>query len=327
MKRTEIKFIALIWLLGFLLTSHGQVAHAVGKVPLRVGYLPLLPQVPLVVSYENDHLNLDNIELELVKYNSFTSLEAALRVEAIDIASLPVPIVLSMVTDGHKIKIIGTCHSGGSQLMATAQGSLETVRGNLIGVPGLDSNENLRLSQVCGAMNLRHGLDYKPIGVPFNTVINDLKAKKLDAIYLPEPFGTIAEKEQIAVAIKGQQGKLTGAMGTVLVIRSKILKENKTGVEEWLRSLIKSCRFIEKDVEEFRARQTTIIQSSYFQYPESIVATSLVERKGDLRFDRFTPSIEDIKKHMDLALQMKIITKSVDLDTLVSLELIKQVSE
>jgi ABC-type nitrate/sulfonate/bicarbonate transport system substrate-binding protein len=262
MERFKKIIIRLFLFLIFLLICGGEAFCIQDKIALRVGYLPLLSQTPLVVSYENDRLSFKYIMIELVRYNSFTALEAAMRVGAIDVASLPVPIVLNMAAEGHKIKIIGACSSGGARLMARTEGGLETVRGHLIGVPGLDSNENLELSQVLGAMNLRPGLEYKTIGVTFNRAISNLKSNNLDALYLPEPFGTIAEREKIAYEIQGQKDKLTGTLGTVLVIRSEILEKYEKGTKEWLMSLVKSCRFIENDVKQSGARQTAIIKET-----------------------------------------------------------------
>jgi ABC-type nitrate/sulfonate/bicarbonate transport system substrate-binding protein len=324
MERFKKMIIAPVLSLILLIAFGGNAFCAQGKITLRVGYIPLLSQMPLIVSYENDRLNFNNITPELVRYNSFTALEAAMRVGAVDVASLPVPIVLNMAADGHKIKIIGICHSGGSRLVARNKGGLETLRGSLIGVPGLDSNENLKLRQVLGDINLRPGLEYKTIGVTFNSVIHNLKVKKLDSLYLPEPFGTIAEREKIAYEIQGQKGKLTGTLGTVLVIRSEILKKYKKGTKEWLISLVKSCRFIENDVKQSGARQIAIIQTSYFQFPKAVVIDALVNHKGDLKFDQYVPDPEKLKNYMDLATQMRILTKSVDLNDLLSFNLMKE---
>ena len=303
-----------------------QIAGSQDRLALRVGYLPILAQLPLVVSYENDRLSFDSLDLELVKYNSFTSLEAAFRVGAIDVAALPVPIVFSVAGDGHKVNIIGSFHTGGSRLVARVQGNLESNRGKLIGVPGLDSNENLRLNQVLGEINLRQGLDYKTIEVPFNTAVNDLKATKLDAIYLPEPLGTIVENDKIAVAVEGQKDKLTGTLSTVLVIHSEIIKKNQVSIQEWLFSVVRGCRFIEEDINMAGARQTAIIQRTYFNFPVDIVAVSLAKRKGGLKFEQFVPQYEKLREYLELATQMKLLKKSVDLNSLINFELIQQVS-
>jgi ABC-type nitrate/sulfonate/bicarbonate transport system substrate-binding protein len=327
MERFKKMVMRLFLFLILLLVCGGDAFCAQDKTALRIGYLPLLSQAPLVVSYENDRLNFASIIPELVRYNSFTALEAAMRVGAIDIASLPVPIALNMAAEGYKIKIIGACSSGGSRLMARKEGDLETVRGHLIGVPGLDSNENLNLSQVLGAMNLRPGLEYKTIGVTFNSAIKNFKSQNLDALYLPEPFGTIAEREKIAHEIQGQKDKLTGTLGTVLVIRSEILEKYEKGTKEWIMSLEKSCRFIENDIKQSGARQTAIIQKSYFNFPEAVVIDALVNHKGDLEFDQFVPDQKKIKVYMDLASKMQILTKSVDLNALLSLNLMKKAGE
>jgi len=326
---SHVERILIVWILflSLVLAGAGQVVSAGGKVGLRVGYVPLLSQLPLVVSFENDRMDLEKVEPQLVRYTSFTSLEAAMRVGAIDLASLPIPIALSMTADGHKIKIIGTCHRGGSRLVARTKGDLGSVRGNLIGVPGLDSGENLKLSQVLGAADLRPGLDFKTIGVSLTTAINDLKAEKIDALYLPEPFGTIAEKEKIAVEVEGQEGKLTGTLDTVLVIRSEVFEKRKEAVEEWLESLVKNCRFIENDIKKSGAKQTAIIQGPYFDYPEAIVISALLKGNGGLEFDRFVPSAEEIGGYMDLATQMKLLTKSVDLNSLISVDSMEKLSK
>jgi len=327
MKRFEINLVVLTLAISFLLNcfAFAKVADAKAKVLLRVGYLPVLSQLPLIVSYENDWMTMDRVKLKLDRYNSYNSLEAALRVGAIDVASIPVPMALSIAADGYPIKIIGTMHRGGARLMAKTEGGFETLKGKLIGVPGLDSDENLKLSQVLSAANLRPGLDYKTIGVPFNTVIHDLKTNRLDAIYLPEPYGTIAQKEKLCDEVKGQKEQLAGTFRTVLVIRSGIMKKKKSAVNEWLVSLKDSCRFIEDDISKSGANQTALIQGAYFNFSKSIVIESLSNRNGGLKFDLSTPQRKKIKKSLDLAFQMKMLTKSVNLDNLISEKLIKRV--
>jgi len=304
-----------------------QTAHAQDKVTLQVGYVPLLTQLPLVISYENNHLNFIRIDLKLIKYTSFTSLEAALRVGAIDAASIPVPIALSIAADAHecdlcRITILGAIHRGGSVLVAENKGGLEAIREKLVGVPGLDSAENLLLKESLATIGLRFGLDYKTIGIPFEAAIKHLKAGKLQGLYLPEPFGTIAEQEGLAVTVDGQQGHLSGTLTTVLVIHSNTLKTRSSAVGEWLMSVINSCRFIENDIQDFGGKQTAIIQSSYFGYPREIVADSLAQRKGDVSFGHDLPSVEELQEFMRLASEVKLIMRSVDWESLVAPDLL-----
>ncbi len=321
-----MKKVVLTWI--FWIVVGCQIARAQEKTSLRVGYVPLINQLPLIVSYAKDHLNFTHIDLELTKYTSFTSLEAAVRVGAIDAASLPVPIALSIAADSRqcescRIMIIGAIQRGGSMLVVKASGGLENLQDTLIGVSGLDTAENLRLKEALSTNNLRFGLDYKTIAVPFDSGIKYLRTGKLGALYLPEPFGTLAEQEQLAFAVEGQKDQLTGNLETVLVIHSDMLKIHFFGVEEWLISLFNSCRFIEHDLQHSGGRQTARIQSSYFGYPEEIVTASLSQRRGDIRFQYFSPELEELQELMQLALEMKLIMKSVNWDTVISADLSK----
>ncbi|MBF0549537.1 MAG: ABC transporter substrate-binding protein [Deltaproteobacteria bacterium] len=327
MKQLGIILLGSICFWSLFSAGQMEVTFAAEKVTLRVGYLPLLPQLPLIVSYENDRMSFSHIDLRLDKYNSFTALEAAFRVKAIDAASIPVPIALSIAADDPNIKVLGTCHIGGSRLVAGTPGGLESVRGKLIGVPGFDSSENLMLDKVLQEVKLRCGIDYRVIEAPFNTAIDNLKAKELDALFLPEPFGTMAEKEKIAVAVEGQKGRLTGTLTTILVIRTDVLESNPAGVEEWLKSLVNACRFIEKDVTGSGAKQTAVMQTSYFHFPQEIVIESLINRRGDLKFDHFIPDPNEIKILFDLATQAKLINKSIDFNRLIHVDLMKRITQ
>lgn len=259
-----------------------------GETPgssLHIGYVPLISQLPLVVSYDNDSLRYSSVNVTLVKYRSFNSLEAALRVGAIDVADLPLPVVFNIAGDGVGIKIIGQYHSGGSILEGTKLGNVSEFRGKIIGVPGLRSNENLAIIQRLSEEKLRYGLDYKTLKVPFNTVLQNLEAGKINAMYFPEPYGSIAEKNHLAMQMEKQDQNLSGGTTTVLVARSDILQtHSKEAMEEWMRSLTGACAFIENDISTLSAEQTAIIQEPYFGFERALVSSSLVKRCGGIRF-------------------------------------------
>jgi ABC-type nitrate/sulfonate/bicarbonate transport system substrate-binding protein len=293
---------------------------------LRIGYLPAVTQLPLVVAYENDRLNLKTVQVRLNRYNSYTAVEAALRVGAIDFASLPVPLVLNMAADGQPIKLLGADHVGGSRLVATQKGDLLSLRGHLVGLPGLDTSENIYLSQAMLANKLRPGLEYKTIRITFSTVIDDFKTGKLDAVYLPEPYGTIIESDKLAVAVDQQEGSLAGKLDAVWVVRAEFLDKNGPAVEEWLRSLAGSCRFIENDADKSGGRQTAIIQGSYFGFAQEVVTAALEKHAGGLKFAPVLPQIQALQDMSETASRLKILTKSVDLKSLVDLEPLRRIS-
>ena len=284
-----------------------------------VGYIPLLAQLPLVVSYENDRVNYSHTIIKLVRFRSFASLEAALRVGAIDAADLPLAEVLSIVADHIPIKIIGQYHSGGSVFESLEMKSVAESKGKIIGVPGLRSAENLEIIRILSAQNLRYGLDYKTIKVPFNTVLESLKAGKINAIFFPEPYGSIAENDGTARQMEVHEKTPVKVLTSVLAIRSELLEEKyKMALSEWLSSLARSCLFIEEDIASLSARQTAIIQEPYFGFPRELVSSSLVNRRGMIRFSYEKPDKKVIATYQQYFLDAKILTDRVDIDTLVS---------
>jgi ABC-type nitrate/sulfonate/bicarbonate transport system substrate-binding protein len=292
-------------------------AQSKEKTIIRVGYVPLVNQLPLIVAHENAHSF--KFDFNLIKYASYTSLEAAMRVGAIDAASIPVTKVLSIHADGIPIKIVGTIHRGGSTLVSRKKGGLDVLASALVGVPGLDSCENLEIKKLLSEKNLRFGIDYKTIGIPFHTAIQYLKGGKLDALFLPEPFGYMAEKQGIAGSIDISQGLTAKKIFTGLVIQSRLLDENADESLQFMKSIIEACRFIETDIRLSEGRQTAIIQTHYFGYPEDMIADLLVRRRGAIRFDQFFPDPKQLHETMRLASEMKLIMKSVDLDTIYSI--------
>ena len=316
-------FFGIVMFLVFSVFLH-PVVHAEATVQsLRIGYVPLISQLPLVVSYDNDRLNYSKVKVTLVKYSSLNSLEAALRVGAIDIADLPLPVAFSIAQDGIAIKILGQCHSGGSVLARGEFNELSNFRGKTIGVPGLRSNENMDLIKLLAGEKLRYGLDYKTIKVPFNTVLQNLEAGRINAMYFPEPYGSMAEKSHLAMQMEKQEKELSGRLTTVLAARSDILQNHyREAMEEWIRSLTAACVFIENDIKTLSAEQTAIIQEPYLGFDRNLVSSSLSKQRGEIQFSFVIPKKNILHMYLQQALELKILLQPVDIDDLLSFDVV-----
>ncbi len=312
-----------LWLMTAALLWPGPVP-ADNRLELNVGYVPVLPQAPLVASYVNNRYALKTVRLSLVRYNSFTALEAGVRMGAVHVAALPVPIVLGVAGDGYAVKIIGAVHKGGLRLINRSGGDMGSLKQKLIGVPGLDAAENLHLIAAMDAAGLRYGLDYKTIGVSFDTVIDEYEAENLDALCLPAPFGEIVTSRGEGFDITAQSEALSGNLSTVLIVHEDLLVYYRREIREYLKSLIAACRFIEKDIAEFGGRQTAIMQTDYFGFPEDVFAQALVRRSGGLTFSGFIPDPDEINRLMERAFRIKLLSKSVNLPSLLSLDVMRE---
>ncbi len=291
---------------------------------LRVGYIPILSQLPLIITYENDRIDFETIKLKLIKYNSYTSLEAAIRVGAVDVADIPAVTAFSMVADGITIKIFGATHEGGAVLIGGVKGGMQSLRGALIGVPGLDSAENLKLHHALESLGQRPGLDFKTIDVPFLMAIPELKKNHFKGLFLPEPFGTLAEGELAGFKIEGQEEYLADKiLDTVLVGRSEFINSNQACLSEWIQGLVRACEYLEKDIMETGGMQTALAQEKYFGFSKEIVKESLGQRKGGMKFVPFLPKNNQLRFYLEKAMKIRILTKSVDLDHLTAYSFMK----
>jgi len=310
----------VLWLYLIYLAT---ISSAMGleKNQLRVGYLSLLPQLPIIVSYENDRLNFNHVDVELIKFTSFTSVEAALRVGAIHAASIPIPIILSIVSNLHDCKecdlrIVGATHIGGSTLVSKSSGDIHSLKGQMIGVPGLDSVEAFFMMDIMAEKGFQFGLDYKCIGITFDSAIKDIQSDKIKAFYLPEPWPSIAVKKAGAAFM--DEPLFDVDQPTTLLVMSEKMMSHELPTTEWLQSIVRACDFIENDITKTNAMQVAIIQQKYFNFSKETVIQSLTQRKGGIQFKPKIPDIDYINKVMTKATELKLIMRSVAFDQLLN---------
>ncbi|HBA84091.1 MAG TPA: hypothetical protein DCZ95_08360 [Verrucomicrobia bacterium] len=314
-----------LWLLPacWLTAQSSLAADADANPALRIGYLPIDANLPLVVSFENDQMRFQAGRPSLHQFRSDTAIEAAIRVGAIDVAAVSAPVAYAMAADEVPMLVLGVCHRGGSRLIGRTGGRLEDLRGKVVGVPGLDSSENIRLAQAAAKVGLRPGLDYRTIRVPYRTALDDLKAGRLDAVLFPEPLGALAEDSALGKPMEAGGGLFDGALGAVLVARKDYIREHPEAVNEWLKSIAVACSFIELDIRENGAQQTAIFQSKYMSVPRETAARILAQRAGGLRFEAAAADRALFASYRDTALALHLITRSIELNDVLNLSIIE----
>ncbi len=240
-------------------------------------------------------------------------MEAAIRVGATDAALVPLPIALSLSADEVAIKILGSLSRGGSMLIARNPGDYSSLRGKIIGVPGLESSENILLKQILDGKNLRYGLDYKVISVPISSVLNDLKSGRVDAIIFPEPFGSIALSEGYGFTIDDSEKDLHDLLSMVIVVKDSLLHSAKhNALAEWLQNLIKTCETLNEGVKTGNFGHL----AGFYQRKEAI-DLAIANNSGGIRFNPQPPNYDEIRHYLEKIIQMKIVYKLIALENLV----------
>lgn len=305
MKRNQFYFI------GLLLTSI-VLSHAKNKIV--IGYIPLISQLPLVVQYENEKINKHSFDMELVQYRSTTALEAAVRVGAVNIAVLPTPQIISIKADGVDVVTLGSIAKGGSSLFTNLD-SVDSLKGKVIGLTGFDSSENFLLQKVFAEFDLLAGVDFKVIGVSLSTVVKDLESSTLDAIYLPEPYGSLAKENNLGNFL--EVDGLSGVQNDLLVVQRSFLDEKAKILQEWMKLLSKSIAFINQDIKNGNSAILAKLQRSYLNIPEKVFLKSINQKVGNISFSIESVNKELFSEYYSKTQSLKIITRSVDVDQLV----------
>jgi ABC-type nitrate/sulfonate/bicarbonate transport system substrate-binding protein len=286
-------------------------------VLLRIGYLPVLSQLPLIVSYDRDRFSYKKVRIELTGFKSYISLEAAFRVKAIDIAYLPIPTIYGMKAEGIDILVGNSLHRGGSSLIMGAQEREKNGSATLYGIPGLMSSELFILDNSLSSGGLKNGDDFKIVAVQLERAIDELEQGHLDGLLLPEPYPTIASR-QLAKKILPIQLITTEDIDTpqaaLVFNRNIVINGNKGGLLEWLDSIEHACQFLEEDIQHYNGAQTILTQQQYFGFEPSLVRQAFSNLQLSLSFSSKNIAIPDLEGTLEKMIFLKLLHKSINVN-------------
>lgn len=266
------------------------------KNEIRIGYLPVVPHLPVVMAYEADRHALQRSTVRLYKYNSSTGLEAAFRVGAIDLAILPLPEILAMAEDGVGIQAVASLCRGGSRLYLRKRYSGDSSFSDLtIGVPGLASVEHLELVRFLQQQGLQLGIDYTTFDVGIDTsTLEALRKGKIDAFFLPEPLPSraIASLPGITGSLVAMPGQAEYLHSLLAVHEDLLSPERLPALLEWLAALKRATNRLTRELAAGYVAQPAISQAAYLAVPRQLMETLLTDAGSYLQcgFERVEPA-------------------------------------
>jgi len=99
------------------------------------------------------------------------------------------------------------------------------------------------------------GVDVSPkwVEVPFPEMISGVKAKSIDAGYMPEPFMSAARDGGLRQVVDNTEGPNKGLAGSTYVSSQKFLDDNPDTAAAFARAMYKAGGDLEKNEDELRA--------------------------------------------------------------------------
>lgn len=284
------------------------------KVKMTIGVLPIEDTLPFFVAEEKGYFKSDDLEVELITFDSAHERDAAFQAGKID-AFLGDPIAAASFENAGKdvsiatIVLGATPEEGRFAIFAAPESnitSLEQLKGTEIAV----SNNSI-IEYFVDELLLSKGFDdseIKKIEIPKIPVRLDmLLSNQAKAAALPDPLASLAELKGAKLIIDDTQGQ--NLTQTILAFDQKYLKEHEVSVRELLKALSKAVDDINKDPESFK---DLLVEKA--KLPEPIKESYKVNKFPEPQL----PKQEDIDRVLEWMDSKDLLDKDITYQNLVA---------
>ncbi len=244
----------LLMLAVFILTASSAPASA----PLKIGLLPIEDAVPFYVAEQEKMYAKENLQVELIPFQSALERDSALSAGAID-GAIDDPIGAILLDKGQgRLKITSIClgekpAEGIFAILAAPGSGLKTVS-DLKGVEIAVSNSTI-IEYVTDRMLARQGFKAEEIKkievVKMPIRMQMLLSDAVKAATLPEPLASIAVNKGARVLVNDATGEESLSQ-TIIVFRAETLKNQRSEIAAFFRAYKGAVQALNGDPEKFR---------------------------------------------------------------------------
>ena len=251
------KFIFIYLLLIFLVLPSCKM----GGRKIRLGILPFIDALPLVVADSEGIFKQEGVDVELIFFNSTLEQDEALMSGSLD-GALNDPInFFRLIKNGINAKIVcetyhTTSHSLMFGLMAAPYCGIRTVkdiRDEQVAISWGTINEFI-LDQIIASEGIPSGritkLEIKAMPVRYQMLISG----SIRMALLPEPLVSKGLKDGAHLIA---DDRVLDAMATVIIFKSAFLEENKSAIKKFISSYNKSVKIVNSFPEKYREIMVT----------------------------------------------------------------------
>lgn len=303
----------------FLIGGTGSPSRAADKFDLKVGYLPILDHLTLLVSQAQENDQFQHLTVKVKLFKEWDEMVGALKAKVIDAAFILAPLAMDLFNEGVPIKTILLAHRNGSAITIKKDLSITTpadLKGKIIAIPHRKSTHTALLNHYLLRGNLSLA-DVSPRVIAPPNMLQALQLGKIDGFIVAEPFGSKAQSLGIGKILVLTKDIVNYHVECIVVVNEKIIETHPAALQEWIASLIRAGRWIEEDKEKNGARLVAqTVAGKYFVHNEQTVIDGLLNPSDRIVFSDLNPVAADFKIIMDISLQANLI-KEVDLESFI----------
>ena len=310
--KKNMKTLTQFALMVIILTISIGSSFAFTKTHLKVGYLPILDHLTLLVSHAQDRCAFQQVEIEPKMFKAWGEMVGALKAGVIDAAFMLSPLAMDLFNQKVDIKTILLAHRDGAAITVKSNQAIHSaadLRDKIIAIPDRKATHTALLNHYSRSA----GISLKDVQTKVIAPPNMIKAMllgKIDAFIVAEPFGTKAQYNGIGQILVLTKDIINHHVECVVVIHQRIIQENPQAVQEWVDSLIRAGQWIEQDKLQNGSKKVAHLTSkTYYSHSEANIIRGLQNPPDRISFSDLKPVQQDFKIILDISVQSNIIDK------------------
>jgi NitT/TauT family transport system substrate-binding protein len=298
---------ASLFSLSFAVFSFAQAAD---KTVLRVGYLPILDHLPLLISHAHDNAAFAQVDSVPKQFKSWEEMIGALRAGVIDAAFILSPMALDLFTRGLDIRAVLLAHRDGAAITVKKDSGIRTaadLKGKKIAIPARTATHTALLNHFLSSAGLSLNDVYPKVIAPPHMLLA-MKHERIDAFIVAEPFGSKAQHSGMGEILVLTRDIMPNHVECIVVVKHDMLQQHANAIQEWLGSLVRAGRFIDDDKINNQAREVArLTAGSYLPHDTDSIMMGLGNPSDRISFSDLNPVKEDFQIIVDISKQAGIL--------------------
>lgn len=294
-----------------ILTVFAIATNAQAKEVIRVGYLPILDHAALVVSHAHDNNQFSHIDVQLREFKSWSAISGALKSDLIDAAFILSPLGMSLFNEGVDIKSILLAHRDGSAITVKVGSNIKSaldLKGKIIAIPDKQSTHLALLGKYLRSGGVALSDVQTPvIAPPF--MESAMQKGAIDAFIVAEPFGAKAQSNGVGNILVLTNQIIPNHVECIVVVKQRYINSNPNGIQEWVDSLIKAGKFIDKDKLSNGSKSVSAIIATptYMGHAENLTQNGLQMPANRISYSNLKPDIAGFQEIVQISKDAKIL--------------------
>ncbi|MDM8522247.1 ABC transporter substrate-binding protein [Desulfococcaceae bacterium HSG8] len=278
------------------------------KFQLNVGYLPITDHLILPVSHALDNSKYSHVNVKMVLCKSWDEILGKVEMGMLHAAFMLTPLAMYKVMTGSPMKCLLLGHTNGSVIavkksITDSEGLVEKT----IGIPHSKSTHRVLLYKYLKSKGMENRVNLRLVKIPPPLTVKSLKAGRIDAYTVAEPWGIRGITEGVANILEFSKNIIPNHVCCIVMVKNRVIEKQPDAISEWVRSLRNAGSIIHSDPD-----RAGLLQEPYMKHrPDEIVQVI----KDDLiSYVNLEPDRKKLCTISDLALECGILPAKCDFD-------------